>query len=91
MVLTLQVFLSCLGIVGNTTWEVMHGKKALKVEFELMPEYSMTMQQFGRGKVTAIGQDLERFSLLPSQPLLTHYIKQPESVSMINPLQSILK
>lgn len=41
-------------IVGNTTWEVMNAKKALKLEFELMPEYSMTMQQFGRGKVTAI-------------------------------------
>ncbi|WP_276371872.1 molybdopterin cofactor-binding domain-containing protein [Chryseolinea sp. H1M3-3] len=41
-------------IVGNTTWEVMNAKKALKVKFELMPEYSMTMQQFGRGKVTAI-------------------------------------
>lgn len=41
-------------VVGNTTWEVMNAKKALKVEFELMPEYTMTMQQFGRGKVTAI-------------------------------------
>lgn len=41
-------------IVGNTTWEVMNAKKALKLEFELMPEYSMTMQQWGRGKVTAI-------------------------------------
>lgn len=41
-------------IVGNTTWEVMNAKKALKVEFELMPEYSMTMQQWGRGKVTAV-------------------------------------
>jgi isoquinoline 1-oxidoreductase subunit beta len=41
-------------IVGNSTWEVMNAKKALKVEFELMPEYSMTMQQWGRGKVTAV-------------------------------------
>ena len=41
-------------VVGNTTWEVMNAKKALKLEFELMPEYSMTMQQWGRGKVTAI-------------------------------------
>lgn len=40
-------------VVGNSTWEVMNAKKALKVEFELMPEYSMTMQQWGRGKVTA--------------------------------------
>ncbi len=41
-------------IVGNTTWEVMNAKKALSLKFELMPEYSMTMQQWGRGKVTAI-------------------------------------
>ena len=41
-------------IVGDSTWEVMNAKKALKVEFELMPEYTMTMQQWGRGKVTAI-------------------------------------
>jgi isoquinoline 1-oxidoreductase beta subunit len=47
-------FLELAVIVGNTTWEVMNAKKALKVEFELMPEYSMTMQQRGRGKVTAI-------------------------------------
>ncbi|HEY0769422.1 MAG TPA: molybdopterin cofactor-binding domain-containing protein, partial [Sphingobacteriaceae bacterium] len=47
-------FLELAVIVGNTTWEVMNAKKALKVEFELMPEYSMTMQQWGRGKVTAI-------------------------------------
>lgn len=41
-------------IVGSTTWEVMNAKKALKAEWELMPEYSMTMQQWGRGKVTSI-------------------------------------
>jgi isoquinoline 1-oxidoreductase beta subunit len=47
-------FLELAVIVGSTTWEVMNAKKALKVEWELMPEYSMTMQQFGRGKVTAV-------------------------------------
>lgn len=46
-------FLELAVIVGSSTWEVMNAKKALKVEFELMPEYSVTMQQFGRGKVTA--------------------------------------
>lgn len=47
-------FLELAVIVGNTTWEVMNAKKVLKAEWELMPEYTMTMQQFGRGKVTAI-------------------------------------
>ncbi|HEX8041946.1 MAG TPA: molybdopterin cofactor-binding domain-containing protein, partial [Chryseosolibacter sp.] len=47
-------FIELAVVVGNTTWEVMNAKKALKVEFELMPEYTVTMQQRGRGKVTAI-------------------------------------
>lgn len=47
-------FLELAVIVGNSTWEVMNAKKALKAEWELMPEYSVTMQQFGRGKVTAV-------------------------------------
>ena len=38
-------------IVGSSTWEVMNAKKALKAEWELMPEYSITMQLWGRGKV----------------------------------------
>src|SRR3546814_6585662 len=40
-------------VCSSDLWEVMNAKKALKVEFELMPEYTMTMQQWGRGKVTA--------------------------------------
>lgn len=47
-------FLELAVVVGNTTWEVMNAKKAMKIEFEMMPEYSMTMQQRGRGKVTAV-------------------------------------
>lgn len=46
-------FLELAVIVGKSTWEVMNAKKALKVEWELMPEYSMTMQQWGRGKVVS--------------------------------------
>jgi isoquinoline 1-oxidoreductase beta subunit len=47
-------FLELVVVVGNTTWEVMNAKKALKVEWELMPEYTTTMQAFGRGKVTVL-------------------------------------
>ena len=47
-------FLELVVIVGNTTWEVMNAKKALKVEWELMPEYTTTLQAFGRGKVTVL-------------------------------------
>lgn len=37
-------------IVGRSTWEVMNAKKALKAEWELMPEYSVTQEFWGRGK-----------------------------------------
>lgn len=47
-------FLELVVVVGNTTWEVMNAKKAVKVEWELMPEYSTTLQAFGRGKVTVL-------------------------------------
>jgi isoquinoline 1-oxidoreductase beta subunit len=45
-------FLELVVVVGNTTWEVMNAKKAVRVEWQLMPEYTTTMQVFGRGKVT---------------------------------------
>jgi isoquinoline 1-oxidoreductase beta subunit len=37
-------FLELVVVVGNSTWEVMNAKKAVKIEWELMPEYSMVMQ-----------------------------------------------
>ncbi|HTF18923.1 MAG TPA: molybdopterin cofactor-binding domain-containing protein [Chryseolinea sp.] len=46
-------FLELIVVVGNTTWEVMNAKKAIKAEWELMPEYTMVMQTF-QGKRTVI-------------------------------------
>ncbi|MEA1784671.1 molybdopterin cofactor-binding domain-containing protein [Arenibacter sp. GZD96] len=40
-------FTEIVAIVGATTWEVMNAKKALKVEWEKMPESSFTMDAFG--------------------------------------------
>lgn len=37
-------FLELIVVVGNTTWEVMNAKKAIRAEWELMPEYTMVMQ-----------------------------------------------
>ena len=37
-------FLELVVVLGNTTWEVMNAKKAVKVEWELMPDYTMVMQ-----------------------------------------------
>lgn len=44
-------FLELVVVVGNTTWEVMNAKKALKVEWEMMPDYTVVMQS-RRGKQT---------------------------------------
>ena len=46
-------FLELIVVVGNTTWEVMNAKKAIKAEWELMPEYTMVMQGF-QGKQTVV-------------------------------------
>jgi isoquinoline 1-oxidoreductase beta subunit len=46
-------FLELIVVVGNTTWEVMNAKKAIKAEWELMPDYTMTMQTF-QGKRTVL-------------------------------------
>ena len=45
-------FLELVVIVGNTTWEVMNAKKAIKVEWEMMPEYTMVLQNPRTGKQT---------------------------------------
>ena len=46
-------FLELVVVVGNTTWEVMNAKKAVKVEWELMPDYTMVMQTW-TGKQTVL-------------------------------------
>jgi isoquinoline 1-oxidoreductase beta subunit len=40
-------------VVGNTTWEVMNAKKAVKVEWELVPERTFEVQAW-RGKQTVV-------------------------------------
>ncbi|MDT8414028.1 MAG: molybdopterin cofactor-binding domain-containing protein [Flavobacteriaceae bacterium] len=40
-------FTEIVAVVGNTTWEVMQAKKALKAEWEPMPESSFTLNVFG--------------------------------------------
>ena len=37
-------FLELVVVVGATTWEVMNAKKAVKVDWEAMPDYTMVMQ-----------------------------------------------
>ncbi len=46
-------FADMVAIVGNTTWEVMNAKKALKVEWENAPEKTFDVQGW-RGKETVV-------------------------------------
>jgi isoquinoline 1-oxidoreductase subunit beta len=52
-------FLELIVVVGNTTWEVMNAKKAIKAEWELMPEYTMTMQTFQGKRTVTMPKGLE--------------------------------
>ena len=45
-------FLEVVAIVGNSTWEVMNAKKALKVEWEPFDTYSEERKPYGRSKLT---------------------------------------
>jgi isoquinoline 1-oxidoreductase beta subunit len=46
-------FLELVVVVGNSTWEVMNAKKAIKAEWEMMPDYTMAVQTF-QGKQTVL-------------------------------------
>lgn len=46
-------------VVGNTTWEVMNAKKALKVEWEIAPATSRTFDLFGRTMTVTTPAGLE--------------------------------
>lgn len=39
-------------VVGNTTWEVMSARKALKLEWEIFSDYDQTFSTFGGGSQT---------------------------------------
>ena len=60
-------------IVGNTTWEVMNAKNALKVEWEPISETSFTMNMFGNKREVQIPSGLENTE--------THYAKMEELAS----------
>ena len=46
-------------VVGNTTWEVMQAKKAVKVEWEPSPEVSSEVNFFGNNKDVRFPAGLE--------------------------------
>lgn len=56
----INAFPELVAIVGNSTWEVMQAKKALKLEWELFPAYTETVGIWGGGKqVVSVPAGLE--------------------------------
>jgi isoquinoline 1-oxidoreductase subunit beta len=49
-------------VVGNTTWEVMQAKKALKLEWEAFPSYSENVQGWGGPQKVTVPGGLENTS-----------------------------
>ena len=43
-----SAFTDLVVVVGNTTWEAMNAKKALKIEWEMAPDIDLDMEIFGR-------------------------------------------
>ncbi|SDD40507.1 isoquinoline 1-oxidoreductase, beta subunit [Algoriphagus faecimaris] len=52
-------FTDLVAIVGNSTWEVMQAKKAIKVEWEEFSTYDENRDWFGRKEIRTIPQGLE--------------------------------
>lgn len=52
-------FLEVVAIVGNSTWEVMQAKKALKIEWEPFAEYSEKKNMLGRQLTAKVPAGLE--------------------------------
>ena len=52
-------FPEVLAVVGNTTWEVMNAKKALKVEWEPFSDYTIKRNAFGNAQTVTVPAGLE--------------------------------
>jgi isoquinoline 1-oxidoreductase subunit beta len=52
-------FNEVVAVVGNTTWEVMNAKKALKIEWEPFSDYTVKRNAFDRSETVAIPAGLE--------------------------------
>jgi len=65
-------------IVGNTTWEVMNAKKALKVEWEKIPDKNFEVQGFGGNQKVKIPGGLE--STAKHNQMMAEMAKKPGNV-----------
>jgi len=65
-------------VVGNTTWEVMNAKKALKIEWEKMGDSSFVVQGFGGKQTVKIPGGLE--STGQHKAMMAQMAKKPGKV-----------
>lgn len=72
-------FPEVVAIVGNTTWEVMNAKKALKVEWEPFADHSIKRDMFGRKQTTTIPAGLENTST--HRDLMAEMMSKPATVA----------
>jgi isoquinoline 1-oxidoreductase beta subunit len=59
MVLIQTTFTELVVVVGNTTWEVMNARKALKTEWEQSPSKSFVVNAWGGKQTVKIPEGLE--------------------------------
>jgi isoquinoline 1-oxidoreductase beta subunit len=72
-------FPEMIAIVGNSTWEVLQAKKALKIEWENAPQSSFSMAGFGGNKSTAtIPAGLENTT--DHKAKMAEYTKKPGNI-----------
>ncbi len=71
-------FPEVVAIVGNTTWEVMNAKKALKVEWEPFADYTIKRNAFGQKQTVTVPGGLE--STENHSASLKEFMDQPATV-----------
>ena len=68
-------FTELVAVVGNTTWEVMNAKKALKIEWEKTPDSNVVVQGWGGKRTIKIPGGLENTS--DHQSKMAEWSKKP--------------
>lgn len=71
-------FNEVVAIVGNTTWEVMNAKKALKIEWEPITEHTIKRNALGRQETVTIPAGLE--STKKHTEALAEFMTKPANV-----------
>jgi isoquinoline 1-oxidoreductase subunit beta len=71
-------FPEIVAIVGNSTWEVMQAKKALRVEWEKAPETSFNIDARGNKLAVKVPEGLE--NTISHKAQMAEYLKKPGNI-----------